>query len=270
ECEDDRQREQQHLVEAERQGVAQQPPEVEGAEEPFEVLQPGPGAAGDPLVGDEVLERDLHAVHRHVVEDQEEDQRGCGQQVQLPARRQAPPQTASSARGGRGARGGGARGVAGGCVGVCPRRAPGRGDGRRPHVTGSVPNTCARSGASSTACPVRAESCSAIAPRAASMPSARPARGTRSSPAAVRQNVSARTASPPWWPLGPVSTCSCSWVLPEPPAGSGKDSSRLCAPRSPSSRPSVPKIRSRRVERGWAMTAVNVASVPEANSNVAI
>src|SRR5699024_8885624 len=263
EREDDRQREEHHLIDAEREGVAQQPPEIERAEEPLEVLESRPRAAGDPAGGDEVLERDLHAVHRHIVEDQEEDQRRGGQQVQLPAGGEAPAQPAPAARGG------GPRRLRAGARGGRGGRRPRRSEGSRHHVTGSDPNTRSRSGAISTRSPVAAESWRAIAHRAASMPSLRSARGTRSSPAARCQNVSPRISSPPWWPLLPLSMCSCSRVTSEPPAGSGNDTSMLCAPRSPSSSPSVPKIRSRRVERGCAITAVKVASVPEANSSEA-
>src|SRR5699024_12713284 len=82
----------------EDQCVAQQTPEVKRVEEPLEVFKACPVAPPDALGRDEVLEGDLRSVHRDVVEDQEEDQCRCGQQVQLPVAAQAAAQTAPTGR----------------------------------------------------------------------------------------------------------------------------------------------------------------------------
>src|SRR5690625_20648 len=66
--------------------------------EPLEVFKACPVAPPDALGRDEVLEGDLRSVHRDVVEDQEEDQCRCGQQVQLPVAAQAAAQTAPTGR----------------------------------------------------------------------------------------------------------------------------------------------------------------------------
>ena len=85
EREEDREREaRDELVEAQAHRVPHHVPELVGIEEAHEVAEADPGAAPDAGGDREVPERDLGAVHRHVLEDQEIDEGQGNENVELP------------------------------------------------------------------------------------------------------------------------------------------------------------------------------------------
>ena len=101
--EDDRDRERGgDLVGGQPEGIPEHRPELRRLEEAVEVGHADPGAAEDALHGEEIAERDLRPPHRHVLEDQQVDQRQQQQQVQLPVDARVAQQRTPRPRRGQG------------------------------------------------------------------------------------------------------------------------------------------------------------------------
>ena len=97
----DRQREgEDQRLKREQERVDDQTAEVVGIEELHEVLHQrlGPRAAHDAKASLEILEGDLYAVHRDVLEDEDDHEHGNQQQIEFPVIHDAAPEPAACRR----------------------------------------------------------------------------------------------------------------------------------------------------------------------------